>query len=136
MVLIGNHSDSTGERRRHVAVPAFIGSAGLVLSAYMQTHSPLLAFGALCLAALGIWSTLGPFWSLPTEFLSGTAAAGGIAPVNSVGNVGGVFGPYLVGYVRTRTGSFTGGLVALAATLFIGGLLARTIKDERARTKR
>ena len=131
MVLIGNHSDSTGERRRHVAVPAFIGSAGLVLSAAMQDHSPPLAFFALCLAALGIWSTLGPFWSLPTEFLSGAAAAGGIALVNSVGNVGGFVGPYVVGFVKDRTGGFTGGLVVLAAALCVGGLLALTLGDER-----
>src|ERR1051325_4455709 len=87
MVLIGNHSDKTGERRRHVAMPALAGSIGLILSALLQSHSPLLASLALCLPAPGLWSARGPFWSLPTEFLSGTAAAGGIALINSVGRL-------------------------------------------------
>jgi len=131
MVVIGNHSDRTGERRKHVGVPAFLGSVGLVLSASFQYNHPFLAFLAICLAALGIWSTLGPFWSLATEFLSGTAAAGGIALINSIGNLGGFVGPYVVGFVKDKTGSFTGGLFALAMALLIGGLLALSIKEER-----
>lgn len=133
MVIIGKHSDRTGERRRHVAVPALSGSIGLILSAYLQQEHPLLAFFALCLAALGIWGTLGPFWSLPTEFLSGTAAAGGIALINSIGNIGGFVGPYAVGFVREKTGSFTGGLFVLAAALLFAGLLALSVKEESGR---
>lgn len=124
MVLIGNHSDRTGERGRHVAASALIGSLGLALSAVLQHHSPALAFTALCLAALGIWSTLGPFWSMPTEFLAGAAAAGGIALVNSIGNVGGFVGPYCVGYFKERTGDFADGLFALAAALLVGSAIA------------
>ncbi len=131
MVLIGNHSDKTGERRRHVAMPALAGSIGLILSALLQRHSPPLAFLALCLAALGIWSTLGPFWSLPTEFLSGTAAAGGIALINSIGNVGCFVGPFVVGYVKQATGDFTGGLFCLAATLVAGSCLALKLAGNR-----
>jgi nitrate/nitrite transporter NarK len=131
MVLIGNHSDKRGERRRHVALPAFAGAVGLVLSGVLQHHSPIFAFFALCLAALGIWSTLGPFWSMPTEFLSGTAAAGGIALVNSIGNVGGFVGPYVVGYVKEQTGDFAGGLFVLAATLLLGSVLALRLVGER-----
>jgi MFS transporter, ACS family, tartrate transporter len=124
MVLVGNHSDRTGERGRHVAAAALAGAAGLALSAVLQHHSPALAFAALCLAALGIWSTLGPFWSMPTEFLAGSAAAGGIALVNSIGNVGGFVGPYVVGYFKERSGDFADGLFALAAALLIGSGLA------------
>jgi MFS transporter, ACS family, tartrate transporter len=131
MVLIGNHSDKRGERRRHVALPMLAGAVGLVLSGVLQHHSPLFAFFALCLAALGIWSTLGPFWSMPTEFLSGTAAAGGIALVNSIGNVGGFVGPYVVGYVKEQTGDFAGGLFVLAATLLLGSVLALRLVGER-----
>ncbi|HEY1371175.1 MAG TPA: MFS transporter [Candidatus Binatia bacterium] len=131
MVLIGNHSDKTGERRRHVALPALAGSIGLILSALLQGYSPPLAFLALCLAALGIWSTLGPFWSLPTEFLSGTAAAGGIALINSIGNVGGFVGPFVVGYVKQATGEFTGGLLCLAVTLLAGSCLALKLAGGR-----
>lgn len=130
MVMIANHSDKTGERRWHVAMPAYGGSLGLVLAAYfLQRNHSVLAFGSLCLAALGIWSTLGPFWSLPTAFLSGTAAAGGIALINSVGNVGGFVGPYIVGYVKETTNSFTNGLMVLAATLFIAGFVALSSKE-------
>ncbi len=130
MVIIGNHSDRTGERRWHVAIPALLGSVGLILSAYLQYDNPFLAFFAICLATLGIWSTLGPFWSLPTEFLSGMAAAGGIALINSVGNVGGFVSPYVVGFVKDKIDSFTGGLFALAVTLLIGSLLALSVKEK------
>jgi D-galactonate transporter len=131
MVLVGNHSDRTGERPRHVAFSALLGSAGLLMSAYFSHENPVLAFLALCLAALGIWSTLGPFWSLPTEFLTGTAAAGGIALINSMGNVGGFVGPSVVGFVKNQTGSFTGGLFVLAATLVVGCLLALSVKEQK-----
>jgi MFS transporter, ACS family, tartrate transporter len=125
MVLVANHSDRSGERRWHVALPALAGCLGLALSAYfLKNNFPLAAFFALCLAASGIWSTLGPFWSMPTAFLSGTAAAGGIALVNSVGNLGGFVGPYVIGYVKGITGTFTSGLLVLAATLLVAGALA------------
>jgi D-galactonate transporter len=130
MVLIGSHSDRTGERRGHVAFAALLGSAGLLMIAYFQHKHPLLAFFALCLAGLGIWSTLGPFWSLPTEFLTGTAAAGGIALINSMGNVGGFVGPSVVGFVKDQSGSFTGGLLVLAGTLLVGSFLAITVTEK------
>ena len=130
MVLVANHSDRSGERRWHVALSAFAGCLGLGLSAYfLKNNFPLPAFFSLCLAASGIWSTLGPFWSLPTAFLSGTAAAGGIALVNSVGNIGGFVGPYVIGYVKEATDAFTSGLLVLAATLFIAGALALSSKE-------
>ena len=127
MVIVGRHSDRTGERRWHVAVPALIGVVGLVLSAYLQS-APALALAALSLAALGIWSAFGPFWSLPTTFLTGTAAAAGIALINSVGNLGGFLGPYLVGAVRSSTQSFTGGLLILAVILLLGVVLALSLR--------
>ena len=94
----------------------------------------LLRFGALalCLAATGIWSTLGPFWSLPTAFLSGTAAAGGIALINSVGNIGGFVGPTVVGFLKERTHRFESGLFVLAASLVVAGVLALSLRAETA----
>ena len=130
MVIVARHSDRTGERRRHVAVAAFAAAAGLLLGALVQRH-PLLAFLALCVAATGIWSTLGPFWSLPTAFLSGTAAAGGIALINSVGNVGGFVGPTVMGYLKQRTHRFESGLLVLAATLVVAGVLALSLPEDR-----
>jgi ACS family tartrate transporter-like MFS transporter len=127
MVLVGSHSDRTGERRWHLAVPALVGAIGLALSAFLQP-APVLALAALSLAALGIWSAFGPFWSLPTTFLTGTAAAGGMALINSVGNLGGFLGPYLVGAVRSTTQNFTGGLLALALILLLGVVLALCLR--------
>ena len=128
MILIGSHSDRTGERRWHVALPAFTGACALALSAYL--HLPLLILLSLCLAALGIWGALGPFWTLPSSFLRGSAAAGGIAIINAVGNLGGFIGPYLIGYIKRNTGSFAGGLVVLALFLLIGALLVFIIHRE------
>ena len=72
---------------------------------------------------MGIWGALGPFWALPTAFLTGRAAAGGVALVNSVGNIGGFVGPTLVGYVRDSTGGFAAGLWVLAAGLVLGAAI-------------
>ena len=130
MVMTANHSDQTGERKCHVALAAFAGCVGLCLAVYFLQHQhSLAAFFAICLAASGIWSTLGPFWSLPTAFLSGTAAAGGVALINSIGNVGGFVGPYVIGYVRQATQSFTNGMLVLAGTLLIAAVLALTVKE-------
>ncbi|MEH2182107.1 MFS transporter [Nostoc sp.] len=128
MVFISNHSDQTRERRAHVAICAFIGSFGLVLSAYF--HQPVTALASLSLAALGIWGALGPFWALPTAFLSGTAAAGSLALINSVGNLGGFVAPYVIGLVKDATNSFTGGLLVMAATLLVSGILTLLVPND------
>jgi ACS family tartrate transporter-like MFS transporter len=128
MVLNGIHSDRTGERRWHVALPAFAAATGWALSAWLQP--PLLYLLALAVAQMGIMSMLPTFWSLPTAFLSGTAAAGGIALINSIGNLGGFFGPYLIGQFQAWTGSFSAGLMAIAVTMLIGGAVALYLRQE------
>ncbi|MEH2456294.1 MFS transporter [Nostoc sp.] len=128
MVFVGSHSDQTRERRAHVAIPAFIGAFGLVLSAY--SHQPVTALASLSLAALGIWGALGPFWALPTGFLSGTAAAGSLALINSVGNLGGFVAPYVIGLIKDATNSFTGGLLVMAAGLLVGGILTLVVHHD------
>jgi ACS family tartrate transporter-like MFS transporter len=129
MVIIANHSDRTGERRWHVAGPALAGSVGLALAVYFLSGGhPLVAFVCICAAASGIWSTLGPFWSLPTAFLTGTAAAGGVALINSIGNIGGFVGPYVIGYVKETTGSYLNGMIVLSVTLLIAAVLALRVK--------
>jgi ACS family tartrate transporter-like MFS transporter len=125
MVLVGRASDLSGERRWHLAVCAAVGAAGLLLAA--MTRAPVLSLGALSLAAVGIWGTFGPFWAMPPEFLSGTAAAGAIALINSIGNLGGFAGPYVVGLVKQTTHSFAGGMLLMAASLVAAGLLALTL---------
>jgi ACS family tartrate transporter-like MFS transporter len=92
------NSDRTGERVWHVAIAAFLGGAGLIAGAYLG--DPLLAMVALTAGSIGTFAALPTFWSLPTALLTGTAAAGGIALINAIGNLGGFAGPYLVGWIR------------------------------------
>jgi len=125
MVVVGASSDRTGERRYHVGLPLLAGSAALVLSA--TTTHPVLALLTLTLAAAGIWGALGPYWALPTTYLSGTAAAGGIALINSIGNLGGFFGPSMIGWVRQQTGSFSLALLVLAAAPLLACLLVLSL---------
>ena len=111
LVLIPRHSDRTGERKLHTAIPLALGAVAFALSTVV---SPVAAIAAL---AVGLFFLLGAhpvFWAMPAALLSGTAAAAGIALINSIGNLGGFVGPYLVGLVKDATGSTDGGLVALA----------------------
>lgn len=127
LVVVGASSDRTGERHWHVAGPCLIGAAGFVLTV-LAPPTPAYALATLSIAAFGIWGTLGPFWTLPTAFLRGTAAAGGIAIVNSIGNLGGFVGPFLVGWIRDATGGFGAGLLTLAGILVIGALISLSFK--------
>jgi ACS family tartrate transporter-like MFS transporter len=126
MLITGSHSDRTGERRWHVAVAAATSALGFALSAYLK--NPYLAMASLTLAFAGLKSTMGPFWALGTAFLSGTAAAGGIALINSVGNLGGFVGPMLVGIIIDKTGSTGTSLLILGGALLLMGLLILTIR--------
>src|SRR5262249_36055144 len=110
MLLVGMSSDRTGERRWHVAVPAFIGAVGWWLSA--TSESPVGVLIGLCLAHAGTMCTIPVFWSLPTAFLSGTAAAAGIAWINSVGNLGGFAGSQVLGNLAESPLNPALGLVA------------------------
>ena len=130
LVVVGASSDRTGERRWHVAIPCLIGAAGFVLTV-LAPQTLTISLATLSIAAFGIWGTLGPFWTLPTAFLRGTAAAGGIALVNSVGNVGGFVGPILVGWIREGTGQFGAGLLMLAAILIVGAVVVLVIPRTR-----
>jgi ACS family tartrate transporter-like MFS transporter len=113
MILWGRHSDHTGERPRHVAIAYSVGAIGLIATALMT--DPILTMFTLVIAAMGQSSTGPTFWSLPTAMLSGTAAAGGIALINALGNLGGFFGPYLFGLVKDATGgSFMFALMVIA----------------------
>jgi D-galactonate transporter len=122
MVLVGRHADKTRERRWHTAVPLAVGAAGLVLSVQSGTATAL-AISSLTLAAIGVLSGGPVFWSLPTAFLGGTAAAAGIAAINSVGNLAGFVSPYIVGWLKDLTGSTAAGLYVVAAALVLGSLL-------------
>jgi ACS family tartrate transporter-like MFS transporter len=130
MVRIAAHSDRTGERRLHVAVPTFVTAVGFAATA-ATLHAPLLATAALTLVAIGIAGSFGPFWGLATSTLGASAAAGGIALVNAIGNIGGFAGPYVVGLVKDATGSFAGSLLTFAGLAGIAGLLALRLRPAR-----
>ncbi len=127
MVVIGASSDRSGERLLHVAIPTALGGLAFLASAYLS--SPVPALIALAIAAVGNTSTRGPFWALPTRFLSGQAAAGGIALINTVASVGGFVGPYVIGLVRGITGGFAGGLVFLAVLMLLGAGAALMLRN-------
>jgi len=122
MVLVGMHSDHTRERRWHLAGSAFAGAFGLVCAAYSTSTAATIIF--LSLTLLSGFSLMGPFWATSTELLTETSAVAGIALINSFGNLGGFLGPYTIGLVRTWTGSFRGGLLAVATLLGISGVMA------------
>lgn len=126
MILWGRRSDARRERRWHVALPSWWAALGLVL-ATLPVH-PMVSVLALTFAVSGRWSSIPPFWGLPTAFLSGTAAAGGIALINSIGNLGGFVGPYLMGWFKDRTGDYALGLRVLAGAFVAGGLLSVALK--------
>ncbi len=125
MVIVAKHSDSREERRWHLALSAFSGAIALVASAVAR--SPLASLLTISIAAAGVSSTAGPFWTLPAGFLDGTAAAGGIALINSTGNLAGFVGPSVVGLIRQVTGSFAGGLLAMAMAVLTAGIIALAI---------
>jgi ACS family tartrate transporter-like MFS transporter len=128
-VLISRHSDRTGARKPHVAFSLALGAIAFALSTVV---SPVAAIAAL---AVGLFFLLGAhpvFWAMPAALLSGPAAAAGIALVNSIGNLGGFVGPYLVGLMKDATGSTDGGLITLAVILLFGAFLATRVAHDPA----
>lgn len=127
MLLTGWSSDRTGERRWHTAVAMATAGAGLLLS--VSAHGNIAMTVALfCVAAAGIHGYLPGFWALPTSFLTGTAAAASIGLINSVGNLGGFVGPYIVGYLNNATNSFFGGVLFLSLSALVAAALILSIR--------
>jgi ACS family tartrate transporter-like MFS transporter len=122
MILVGMHSDRTGERRWHTAIPAFVGAAALVTAAYGSSTALVVAgigLGLACAEAM-----VGPFWAMATSQMTGLSAAAGIAVINSLANLGGYYGPDIIGLFRTANGGFRGGLLAIGATVALSGSIA------------
>jgi len=126
MVMIGRSSDKTRERRWHVALPAIVGAAGLVLSTFVP-HQPVFAVASLTLATVGIFGALSQFWTIPPAFMGGAAAAAGIAIINSVGNLAGFVSPYVVGWVKDVTKSTDIGLYCVALSLIAAAAIILTV---------
>jgi sugar phosphate permease len=121
MVMVSRSSDRKQERRFHAVIPAIF--AGIALASLWATHSVFATILLLSVAALGIYSVYGPFYSLPGDFLTGFAAASGIALVSSLANLGGFAGPYAIGWIKDQTGSLYGGLAVGGVSLFASATL-------------
>jgi MFS transporter, ACS family, tartrate transporter len=130
MVLWARHSDRTGERTWHVVLACLLAAAGLAFAGLATGVVTVLV--ALALVNIGISSAKPPLWSMPTLFLSGPAAAAGIATINSIGNLGGFVGPAMIGWIKDQTGSFVGGLYCVAGLLVLSAVL--TLLLSRAQT--
>ena len=122
MVLVGVHSDRSGERRWHLAASALAGGVAVAVAAYTTSILPALA--AISVALMATFSMQGPFWATATSLMSGTAAAAGIALINSLGNLGGFFGPSIIGFMHSAGLGFRGGMLVIAIFLALGGVLA------------
>jgi ACS family tartrate transporter-like MFS transporter len=129
MIVWSRHSDRTGERRWHTALPPIVG--GIALAGSGLVTSPLVAFLLLIVATVGLFCAFGPFWTLPSLFLAEVSAAAGIAVINSIGNAGGFIGPSLVGYLTQVTGSTNAGLVVIGGCLALGGVCAAAVSTRR-----
>jgi MFS transporter, ACS family, tartrate transporter len=130
MLITAWHSDKTGERRWHAAIALLIVGAGLSLSIAAGSHL-VLAIAAFCIATMALYSFPSPFWSLPTMFLSGPAAAASVALINATGNLGGFAGPYIIGYLADRTGDYNAGLMYLIACGVIGSGAVLSLRATR-----
>lgn len=124
MLIIAGHSDKTGERRFHIVLATGCTFLGLGISCFGEF--PWLKLVGLCLAAFGIWGSVGPFWALTTNSLKRSSHATGIAVINSVGNLGGFVGPYIIGIVKQYSHGFNDSLIALAVASVLAGLIAST----------
>ncbi|GJD66439.1 Putative tartrate transporter [Methylobacterium frigidaeris] len=129
MVLLGRSSDGTLKRREHVCFAMIIAAVGVAGAGLVS--SPVLVLGLLCLSQIGVSATPPLLWPIPTAFLTGSSAAAGIAAINSIGNLSGFFGPYVMGYLKDLTGTFTAGLLVLGAVTLAGGIVAMTLKVSR-----
>lgn len=121
MVLWSRHSDRTGERVWHVAAPALLAAVTIPVALYL--NSPYAVMAAVTLTAIGVLCAIPPFWYLPTTFLSGVAAAAGIAMINSIGNLSGFGAPYVTGWLTDLTGSTKAGLWVVGAVLLMAAVL-------------
>ncbi|WP_093881259.1 MFS transporter [Terribacillus saccharophilus] len=123
MILVGNHSDKKNERRWHVAACLTTSAIAMIASSYVAESNNILSFVLLTIALCGAFGAYSPFWAIPPSFLTESAAAGAIALINSIGNLGGFFGPYAVGYIRDTTGSFTMSMIFLGISMILSSLI-------------
>jgi len=133
MIYWGRHSDLANERKWHLVSAVSLGGIGLAASAIAPTA--LLQFVGVCIGAVGLYGTFGVFWAMPSDYLKGVAAASGLAFINSIGITGGFFGPYIVGFVRGQTESFSAALLVLACCAGIAALFGASLRKARTESE-
>jgi ACS family tartrate transporter-like MFS transporter len=122
----GHSSSKRNEKRWHGAIHMFLAAIGMAAGAF--AHAPWTYFAFMVLAAIGTYAPMAVWWSYPTSFLSGTAAAGAVGLINSMGNLGGFVGPYVTGWIKQSTGSFAGAMIYLSVSLALAGCLILTLR--------
>jgi MFS family permease len=130
MVLFGRSSDRMEERHVHFAVASLLGAVGIITSNLFRENT-LVAMIGLSIATIGILATFPLFWPMPTAMLGGTAAAAGIAWINSLGNLAGFFGPSIVGWITDWTKRSDYGLYVVAAAMILGAVLVLFVVPRR-----
>jgi MFS transporter, ACS family, tartrate transporter len=128
MVLLGQHSDRTMERKGHVAVALLMAAIGIGMPGLVS--NPIFVMALLCFAQIGVPAM---FWPLPASFLTGASAAAGIAAINSLGNLSGFAGPFAMGYLKDLTGNFTVGLLLLAGCAVVGAAVVVSLRIDAKR---
>lgn len=131
MVLIARHADRSNDRRIHVAICCVLGAAGMLSSVLLVDHL-WLSMAALVVAAIGINSIAPVFWGIPTAMMGGAGAAAAIALINSTGNLAGFVSPYVIGFIKDRTGQLLPGMIVLACALVAGAVIALSLRKQRS----
>lgn len=130
MIWYGRRSDRLLERRSHTSIALIICALGLMATAV--TPNPTIRLVALSVASFGAFAVLPVFWSMPTSFLSGAAAAAGVAYINSLANIAGFIGPFVMGWIKDRTGSFDGGLLVIGCVCAAGAIATLCVEHDSA----
>ena len=133
MVVTAKSSDKTGERRAHMIVTFIVSGAAFLLALAVQQY-PLLCFSLLSIAVGAVYASLGPFWAIPTETLPQKSVASAMGLINAIGNLGGYFGPVVIGYFLKRSGGFVYGFGSLGAALLLGAVLCFCLRPPQTRS--
>jgi D-galactonate transporter len=133
MVLWSRSSDRTMERKGHAAVAFVVAALGIAGSTFVD--DPLMKMVALSIGSIGVFAVLPVFWTLPTAFLSGASAAAGIAVINSIGNLAGFFGPFVMGELKDMTGGYSAGLLVIAGCAVMGLVIVLALGHDSALEK-
>jgi MFS family permease len=132
LIFNARHSDRTGERVGHIIVASLVGSAGLLLCAYSSSF--WLGFAGLCAAAIGLWSVVGVFWTLPVSYLSGSAAAAGVPMINCLASISGLIAPYSIGWMYAKTHDFSVALTVVSGCVALSGVVLKLLKPPKSAT--